>query len=231
MARRQSKKKKLKIYVKKNWPKAVSWLIGAIMGLVLAKACNMIWPDSPVIVKEQTDTVKFVHSISPLPEEPDSNMRKHIEQQLMNIDLLNKYEKQIKKRIQDNSIEPCKMVLGNPYPKSKGYTTKSSSSFCLIELRRNGPIIDIVFSFIRQDYADLINTLGVKISKKNSKDGYSYAVLDQNYEPQLGKKDMLVRMVDDIPSGEYTIEAGFILKEDRLNQYPAFYRQTFNFKK
>jgi hypothetical protein len=42
---------------------------------------------------------------------------------------------------------------------------------------------------------------------------------------------LLVRMVNDFPSGEYTIEAGFILKENRQDKYPEFYRQTFAFKK
>ena len=42
---------------------------------------------------------------------------------------------------------------------------------------------------------------------------------------------LLVRMVNDFPSVEYIIEAGFILKEDRLDKYPEFYRQTFKIKK
>ena len=42
---------------------------------------------------------------------------------------------------------------------------------------------------------------------------------------------LLVRMMNDFPSVEYIIEAGFILKEDRLDKYPEFYRQTFKIKK
>ena len=42
---------------------------------------------------------------------------------------------------------------------------------------------------------------------------------------------LLVRMMNDFPSVEYIIEAGLILKEDRLDKYPEFYRQTFKIKK
>jgi hypothetical protein len=50
-------------------------------------------------------------------------------------------------------------------------------------------------------------------------------------EPHKGDNGLLVKMVNDFPSGEYTIEAGFILKENRQDKYPEFYRQTFAFKK
>ncbi len=52
-----------------------------------------------------------------------------------------------------------------------------------------------------------------------------------NYEPHMGDNGCMVRMVNDFPSGQYTIEAGFILKENKLDKYPTFYRQTFTFKK
>lgn len=231
MARKQSKIKKCISYIKKNWPKASIWLFGAIVGLLLTKACNMIWPDAPVVVKEHTDTVKVIHSINPLPNDSDSIMMKQIEHQLMTIELLDKYEKQIKGRSKAIGGESCKMILGNPYRNCRGYTVKSSSSFCLIDLKQNSPFIDVVYSFLHDEYPEMINTLGVKISSKDIKSGRDYYVLDQNYEPQRGKKKMLVRIVDDMPSAEYVVEAGFILKEDSLNKFPPFYRQTFVIKK
>ena len=201
------------------------------MGLMLAKACDRIMPDTPVLVKEHTDTVKVIHAISSFPADSDSILKKQIEQQLMSIELLNKYEKQIKRRIRDNSVEPCKIILGNPYPNSSGYSIKDASSFSLIELRPNGPVIDIIYSFIREDYVELINTLGVEISQKNEKDGKVWILYNQNFEPQVNKKDMLVRIINDLPPGKYTIEAGFVLKEEMQNKYPSFYRQSFTFKK
>lgn len=231
MAKKKSRKEKVVAYIRKNWGKAVTWLSGLIIGLLLTKACDRIWPDPPVVVKEQTDTVKVIHAMSPFPADSDSILKKQIEHQLMNIELLNKYEKQIKSRIDENTVEACKIIMGNPYPNCNGYTTKDASSFCLIELKHNGPVIDIIYSFIRQDYVELVNTLGVKISHKNEKDGKVLGVYDQNFEPQSGKKDMLVRIIDNLPSGEYTIEAGFILKEDKDKKYPAFHRQKFMFRK
>lgn len=79
MARKQSKTKKCISFIKKNWPKASIWLFGAIVGLLLTKACNMIWPDAPVVVKEHTDTVKVIHSINPFPSDSDSIMMTQIE--------------------------------------------------------------------------------------------------------------------------------------------------------
>lgn len=149
----------------------------------------------------------------------------------MNIELLNKYEKQIKSRIKDNSVEACKILLGNPYPNSKGFVMKDASSFCLIELKHNGPVVDIIYSFIRPDYVELVNTLGVKISHKNEKDGKDWVEYDQNFEPQADKKNMLVRIIDDLPPGAYVVEADFVLKNDKYKKYPAFNRQKFVFRK
>ena len=77
----------------------------------------------------------------------------------------------------------------------------------------------------------MVNTLGVKISQKNKKDGKVLGVYDQNFEPQADKKDMLVRIIDDLPAGEYAIEAGFVLKEDKDNKFPAFNRKKFVVRK
>ena len=231
MAKKKTRKEKVVAYIRKNWGKAATWLSGLIIGLLLTKACDRIWPDPPVVVKEQTDTVKVIHAMSPMPADSDSILKKQIEQQLMNIELLNKYEKQIKRRIDDNAVEACKIIMGNPYPNCSGYTTKDASSFCLIELKRNGPVIDIIYSFIRQDYVELVSTLGVKISHKNEKDGKDWVDYDQNFEPQTDKKDMLVRIIDNLPPGEYEVEAGFVLKEDKDKKYPAFNRQKFVFRK
>lgn len=239
MVRKKAKNKieKLISFIKMNWQKAVFWLLGLIIGLVLTKACNVIWPDMPVVVKEHTDTINVIHSIRPLPVDSDSVIRKQIENQLMKIDLLNKYEEQIvgkgdvAKTKSSANTAVCKVIVKNPYPNSRGYSTESVSSFCFIDLTYSGPFIDIKYDFFRDDYIDLVNTLCVKIFYVNNKDGRSYIVSDVNYEPRKGKNGLLVRMVNDLPSGKYTIEAGFILKENRLDKYPAFYRQTFTLKK
>ncbi len=226
-----SKKYKFLLFFKKNWQKAMFSLVGIIVGLFLTKVCNVIWPDSPIVVKELTDTVKVVHSISPLQVGTDSIIRKQIEQQLMNIELLNKYEEQITGKREAAEANVCKIVAENPYANSRGYSLQSASSYCFIEQITNGPFLDIIYEFFREDYIDLINTLCVKISRKNSEDGRIYVVSDLNYEPHKGKNESMVRMVNDFPPGEYTIEAGFILKKNRLDKYPAFYRQTFTLRK
>ena len=42
---------------------------------------------------------------------------------------------------------------------------------------------------------------------------------------------MLVRIIDDLPPGEYEVEAGFVLKEDMKKKFPSFNRKKFVFKK
>jgi hypothetical protein len=231
MARKLSKRKRLRSYIKKNWQQTIIWLVGVIVVILLTKTCDSIWPDTPVVIKEYVDSVKVLHSINLMSADSDSVMKKQLEQQLMNIELLNKYEKQIASKRKAVSIDACRMVLGNPYPNSKGYTIKSASSFCLIELKHNKPFVDIVYTFIREDYVDLVNTLCVKITRKDNGDGGNIIVSDMNYEPHKGNNGIVVRMVNDFPPGQYTIEAGFILKVNRLDKYPAFYRQAFIFKK
>ncbi len=161
----------------------------------------------------------------------DSTIRKQLEYQLKNIELLNKYEKQITSKREAVKANFCKLITGRPYPNSHGYSTQKSSSYGIIEMNINDPYIDISYDFFREDYIDLINTLCVKVCRKDDKNGRDYIVMDTNYEPNRDKNDLLIRMVNDFPPGEYTLEAGFILKENRLDEYPVFYRQTFVLKK
>lgn len=231
MARKQSKTKRFRSYIKKNWQKAVFWLLGLIVGLILTKACNAIWPDTPVVVKEYNDTVNVIHIMNSFQVDSDSIIRKQIEHQLMNNELLKMYEQQITGKREAAKADACKIIGGKPYPNSRGYSTQSASSYCFIELNTNGPFLDITYDFFRDDYIDMVNTLGVKISRKDREDGRNYFVLDMNYEPHKGKNGLLVRMVNDFPHGEYNIEAGFILKENKLDKYPTFYRQIFELKK
>lgn len=231
MARKQLPIKRFYKYIKKNWKNVVIWLLSTVTLLLLTKACDRIWPDPPVVIKEYADTVKVIHAISPFPADSDSISSKQIEQRLRSIELLNMYEKQVRRSAENNSVEACKIILGNPYPNSSGYVMNDASSFCLIELKHNGPVIDIIYSFIRLDYVELINTLGVKIFHKDEKDGKVWIDYDQNFEPQTDKRDMLVRIIDDLPPGEYEVEAGFILKEDKDKKYPSFNRKKFVYKK
>ena len=98
---------KFLVFLKNNWQEAGKWLIAAVFGLILGKACDRIWPEDPVVVKEVTDTIKIIHAISPLPRETDSLMKEQIQQQLLNIKLLNEYDSYIKqnKAIYQNNVK------------------------------------------------------------------------------------------------------------------------------
>lgn len=116
---------KFLVFLKNNWQEAGKWLIAAVFGLILGKACDRIWPEDPVVVKEVTDTIKIIHAISPLPRETDSLMKEQIQQQLLNIKLLNEYDSYIKQNKSSVSDIPCKLVFGNPYPTVKDMSKRT----------------------------------------------------------------------------------------------------------
>lgn len=216
-------------FLKKYGEDAIKWLLGALLGLFLAKACDVIWPDDPVVVKEVADTVKVVHTITPLPSETDSLIREQIERQLLNLEMINIYNKSAKSFVASHEVIPCKVISGNSYPNSKGYALKNSSSFCIIEANENNPFIDITYRFIREDYVSLISSLGIKIEKETA-EGNRVIVLDQSFEPQKGE-EQLVRIVNNLSPGEYWVRAGFILEEDKNLKYPGFYSQLLKIEK
>ena len=143
MVKNKHKKKKVNLlsWPRKNWKKVLIWLAGPLITIILTKACNAIWPDTPVVVKEHTDTVKVIHSMDPIQVDSDSIIRKHIEYQLMNIELMNKYEEKITSKRKTAKANACKIIAGNPYPNSRGYSTQTASSYCSIELKENGPFM------------------------------------------------------------------------------------------
>ena len=216
-------------YIKDNWKEAAKWLSGARLGLLLAKACDFIWPDMPIVVKEVTDTVTVVHSVNPIPAETDSLLIEQLQRQLMSIELINKYEESSQRVLALTGNTPCKMITGDPYLNSHGYTEKSSSPFCSVELVEARPFLDIKYHFIRNDYADIVNTLDVKIIRKQAS-GNQVVVFDQHFLPQAGE-NQLIRIVDDLSPGDYTLEAGFYLKEDINKKYPTFYSQTLKLER
>ena len=112
-------------YIIAKWKDAIIWLLGTIIVLLLTKTCDSIWPSDPVIVKDYSDTVRIVHTIAPLPEENDSVIRNMLEQQLKNIELINRYEEIVTNKREAFSVDPCKMIAGNPYHSSNGYSPKN----------------------------------------------------------------------------------------------------------
>lgn len=218
---------KILLFFKNNWQKACKWLIAAVFGLILGKACDRIWPEDPIVVKEITDTIKIIHTVSPLPRETDSLMKEQIQQQLLNIKLLNEYDSYIKQKKSSVSDIPCKLVFGNPYPNSKGYVPQNSSALCQISLKQDSKYIEITFEYLHPDYAELVNTLGVKVFKIDKVNGTKLYVMDNNFEPQ--KEDrMQIKIINSYGTGDYVLDAGFTLKEDKLKEYPVFYYHSFS---
>ena len=45
--------------INNKWLVSIFWII---MGVLVEKSCNKIIPDDPIVIKEISDTIKFVHT-------------------------------------------------------------------------------------------------------------------------------------------------------------------------
>ena len=204
-------------------------LIGALAGVLLSKACDLVWPNSPVLVKELTDTVTIVHTVTPLPAETDSLLTIQLKQQLLNIELLDRYDSYLSHKKDVCSLTPCRIITGFPFPRGRGYEVKELSSMCTISLVQNDGYMDITYSFFREDYRDIIYALEIIIYKKGEtgKTG-STIVFSQYYEPNKTKQESLVRIAGVFNSDDYVLDAGFYLVEDKEKEYPTYYRKQID---
>ena len=53
--------------------------------------------------------------------------------------------------------------------------------------------------------------------------------MDHNFEPQKGER-MFIKIINSYGAGDYVIDAGFILKEDKFKEYPVFYSRSFSLR-
>ena len=90
---------KLNTSHKKNIRNSGVFVLGVVATLLITTLWNKAIPETPIIVKEVSDSIKIVHEYR-VPEIDDS-LELTLERKLKNLELLNNYDKEIDKRIKN----------------------------------------------------------------------------------------------------------------------------------
>lgn len=223
---------KLSDKIKNNLRNASLFILSVIVTIVITKTSDKIMPSDPIIVKEYTDTIKIVHNYDIPPDLNDDSTRLELERKIKNLELLNNYDKQIKKRIastkNSDGITPNLILTKDAERiKSKGYTYGSSSAYFTSDcpaLKKEH--LDIKIDFITPDVVKEIAYLRVNIYKFNNANSAEArtVVFEEYYE--VKSENNVIRISNELSKGKYEILYGFVFKDELSKTYPSF-----NFKK
>ena len=230
MARNKKKNSKektigsvIKEYIKNNYGKAIIFIVGAIVTLLLTKACDKIVPSQPVVVEKIPDTIQVVYVYDSL---FDSATRTYLQQSQEPIKTnLNNQSRRGSSSIQSSYATNVNSLFPTAkFPNAKGYITNSAVPYFSLEMSPlDNSYVDFSFNLFNEKILDEIYCISLKIFSIQSGGGRVY-ILDENYEKQKGRN--IIRLKNIFTSGKYEVEVGFFLKKDINAQYPAFYRET-----
>ncbi|MBE6175237.1 MAG: hypothetical protein E7147_06820 [Rikenellaceae bacterium] len=212
---------KLKELPKKHpWVKTIFWIvITAIISISIERSCGKIIPEEPMVVKEITDTVRIMHSYD-FGDINDSLANIQLKRKLENIELAQRYEAEIikkdKLRGHANSIK-----LDASFPNMKGYYLRGATSFFSYEMSSlDEQMIEFKLSFFDDLILNDIYCLILKIYKIENNQRIYYE--EQCYN--VNGVNNLIRIANSLPKGKFEFCVGFILKRDRLSEYPNTYQ-------
>lgn len=220
---------KIKAWIQNNpWCKKVFWLIfGSIITLFCDKACNIIMPDNPTIVKEITDSIRIIHAYDFNVGE-DSVVNAQLQMKLENIALAQTYELKIDELKSQLKSDFNRIILNSKFPNAKGYILDSGMPFFVANIPSlQEEFIDIKITLFNSDIINGIFCLSVKIDAIDN--NRLVVVLDQNY--YVNSLDNYIRIANVFPKGTYKISVGLILKKDYKSEYPRFYQISKTLKK
>lgn len=210
----------LKQYIKANWLKAVIFVVGVVVTLLFTKACDRIFPDAPVVVREVMDTIKIVHTYD-FNLDNDSIVNSKLKIRLENIALSEQYDEKVKNKMTKNSSSPNLIITSSVFDKAKGYSIGNAMPYFSLKMSSlDGHYIDFEYDFINNEILKEIYSLSLKIYK--IEDGKRIYVMDENYSVKRDKN--LIRINNMLSQGRYEIQAGFTFKKDIDEEYPTFYR-------
>ncbi|MFN3694275.1 MAG: hypothetical protein ACK4UV_04640 [Ignavibacterium sp.] len=185
--------KKILSFIKKYTWQSLTFILGAIVVILLTKAADDIIPNNPVIVKEISDSLKVVHTyIMPELSENDS-INLLLQKKLNQITQLNLYQKEIDeyyKRIKQKdqaslSDIPNKIILDpNKKLSSKGYIQGEATAYFesnCPDFSRINTLIDFKINFISPEIIPEVYCLRLSIYKKTN-NNYNQYVFDEFYE-------------------------------------------------
>jgi len=207
-------------FIKKNYVKAIIFITGIIVTLLITKACDRIIPDSPVIVEKIPNTINVVHVYEPLSDTTLTVTNKKTEGVVETAIVKQKRNNTDKDKYDGEKVN--KVMTTISFPNAKGYTVQSAAPYFSLEMLHNdSSYIDFVFHFFNKDMLSEIYCLSIKVFKCiGNKKIY---VLDENYEKRTDMN--VIRLNNIFTSSNYQIELGFVFIKDKDKLYPNFYRQ------
>ena len=211
--------KKTVDYTKRNYARAVFFIIGIIVTLLLTKACNIIIPDSPVVVEKNPDTINVVHVYEPLPDTTWTDNKNT--ENIAKTAIVNRSRNRTGKGVFDGKMVN-KVMVSASFPNAKGYTIKSAAPYFSLEMmNQDQPFVDFVFHFFNEEIVSEIYCLSIKVFRNQG--GENIYILDENYEKR--RNENVIRLNNIFKSGSYQIEIGFFFTKDKDARYPEFYRE------
>ena len=216
----------MKKFIKENWTKVLYFILGIIVTIAITKLSDKVFPSNPTIVKEVTDTITIVHNYK---EDKDK-----IEPNIIN----QKVDINVKKRTIDfkesNSLENIEipkynlnLELNKPIRlderKWKGYLQGDISTYAIIDCPEpNLPLLIFSIGMLNNSTLNEIAFFQCKIYRIGDNNRLVY-ISDNYYE--VKNSNNTIGVVNNLDNGKYSIEIGFMMKDDLQNEYPTFYRK------
>ncbi len=203
-----------------QWIKTIFWIIiTAIITLGVERSCSRIMPEDPIVVKEVSDTIKFVHSYD-FGNINDSLTNGYLRQRLENIELTQKYEEEIIKK--GKIIRASNSIMFDvSFPNKKGYILHGAMSYFSFQMSSlSERFIEFEVSFFDNLILSEIYCLILKVYKIENNQRYYFE--EQYYN--VSNTYNLIRIANYLPRGSFEFSVGFILKKDRMAEYPNVYQ-------
>ncbi len=226
-------KNKYILFVKAHIWKAATFILGAIVVIMLTKTADNIFPSAePVVVNKMPDTLKVLHNYEIKGSSNKDSLDIIVKKKINQLSQLNLYEKELNEyleRIKENEAKgniniPNKIILDSKKNfVKKGYVEESPIALFSsdgINFTSDKKIIELHLNFFSQEIVNSVLYLRLIIYKKQN-NKYSQYYFDEFYEPRIGHN--FIRISNELPIGEYEFRFGIVNKKDANNDYPTFY--------
>jgi len=217
--------------LKTNITRALIFVLGVIATLFVTKLWNKALPESPIVVREVTDSIRVTHEYNiPMNEDSISII---LEKKIKNLQLLNDYENEINRRTRiieekNNNIKTPNLILigtAKKY-KYKGFTQGSANAYFSVDCPElsDSKYIDFDLNFFNPEFLKEIAFLRLNIYKYNNIEDRESRVYVMNEFYQVRESnDNFIRIENSLSKGKYEIMIGFYLKNNIEEEFPKFY--------
>lgn len=215
----------MKKFVKENWTKALFFILGIIVTIIITKMSDKLIPNAPAIVKEVTDTITIVHNY----KDDKDNIEPNVINKKLNVNIKKRtIEYKESNAIENIDIPRYKLNIDLNKPitvdgkKWKGYRQGDASSYAMINCPDiNSPLLIFTIDMLNNELLEEIAFFQCKIYK--IKEDVLLYISDNYYE--VKGSNNIVGIVNNLEQGKYSIEIGFMKKDELSEEYPTFYRK------